>query len=844
MAGIKKERIFTTVKFIFPLFLLILAIYEIKKFAKGVNTELLKQEVSHLHISILALILIITLFSTFPMFFYDLILVRVLGLNVPRKELLEYSFIANSFSNLIGFGGLIGAMLRTFFYHDFEHDRRKLVVGITSVSLFYLTGISLFSWVVTIGYRHFSLFQKENWLYFAVLAVGFYLPIFVLVHIINAKKDERSLITLNIGVKLVGISFLEWFFVFLTILLLSELLGISIGVSNLIPIFIIASCAGIISMIPGGLGSFDLIFIWGMQDLHVPTEKVIVLLLFYRIGYYLLPFLVSLVMFVRSFWVKWNKSWSNLPSAILQGISHVILTLLVFASGLILLLSASVPGIMSRMRYAQELLSFPIMNLSHQLSVAAGFLLLGLSRGIEYSVKRTYELTVTALIFAAIFSIFKGIDYEEAIFLIIVAILLRLAKGQFYRESYVMTWGKTFFDVTLVLIITSMYLIIGYSNLPSAKKLIPSKFQQYVIVDSHDLFYSAIIGLLIAFIILMFGYLISNPKKWVMEPSIHQEKEIIKHLQEYQGKNLSHLIFLHDKYIFWNRKRNVLIAYQQYADKLVVLGDPIGEKSDISTAIEEFQQIADIHGFTPVFYQVSDEMLSYLHVGGYAFFKLGEEVLVDLNSLSFSDKKQETLQVTADKFKRKGYSVSIIKPPYSSDLLNKLRTVSEEWLQGSREKGFSYGFFDEDYLNRTEIALVKDQNSAIIGFANLISVYDDQLTLSVDLMRILPNAPTGTTDFMFLSLLSLAKENGYQRFNMGMTPLTNAGLSRFSFLSERIAAQIFLHSHFIYNNVRLDRLSENQTRIWEPKFLAYRRKSSLPFTMMQISLLISKKREK
>lgn len=842
MTGIKKERIFTTVKFIFPLFLLILAIYEIKKFAKGVNTELLGQEVSHLHISILALILIIALISTFPMFFYDVILVRVLGIKIQRKELLEYSFIANSFSNLIGFGGLIGAMLRTFFYHDFEHNRRKLVVGITSVSLFYLTGISLFSWVVTIGYRHFSLFQKEHWLYFAVLAVGFYLPIFVLVHIINAKKDEQSLITLNIGVKLVIISFLEWFFVFLTILLLSELLGISIGVRNLIPVFIIASCAGIISMIPGGLGSFDLIFIWGMQDLHVPNEKVIVLLLFYRLGYYLIPFLISLVMFVKSFWVKWNKSWSYLPSAILQGISHIILTLLVFASGLILLLSASVPGIMSRMRYAQELLSFPIMNLSHQLSVAAGFLLLGLSRGIEYSVKRTYELTVTALIFAAVFSIFKGIDYEEAIFLIIVAILLRLAKGQFYRESYVMTWGKTIFDVTLVLVITSMYLIIGYSNLPSAKKLIPNRLQQYVIVDSHDLFYSAIIGLLIAFIILMFGYLISNPKKWVMETSLQQENEIIKHLREYKGKNLAHLIFLHDKYIFWNQKRNVLIAYQQYADKLVVLGDPIGEKNDISSAIEEFQQIADIHGFTPVFYQVSDEMLSYLHVGGYAFFKLGEEALVDLNSISFIGAKQEILQGTADNFKKQGYSVSILKPPHSGDLLNKLRAVSEEWLEGSREKGFSYGFFNEDYLNRTEIALVKDQNSAIIGFANLIPVFDDQITSSFDLMRILPNAPAGITDFLIISLLDWAKENGYQRFNMGMTPLSNAGLSRFSFLSERIAAQIFLHSHFIYNKAGIDRLSENQTRIWEPKFLAYRRKSSLPFTMMQISLLISKKR--
>jgi phosphatidylglycerol lysyltransferase len=842
MTGIKKERIFTAVKFIFPLLLLILAIYEIKKFAKGVNVDLLRQEVNHLHFGILVVILVITVVAIFPMFFYDVILVRILGFRVPRKELLEYSFIANSFSNLIGFGGLIGAMLRTYFYHDYEHDKRRLVGGIASVSLFYLTGISLFSWVVTIGYRHFSLFEKEHWLYFAVLAVGLYLPVFVIVHIINNRKDEQSLISLYVGIKLVVVSIMEWLFVFLTILFLCHLLGISVGVHNLIPVFIIASCAGIISMIPGGLGSFDLLFIWGMHDLHAANEKVIVLLLFYRLGYYVLPFLISSVLFVKSFWVKWNKSWSNLPNAILQGVSHIMLTLLVFASGLVLLLSASVPGIMSRMRVAQELLSFPIMNLSHQLSVAAGFLLLGLSRGIEYSVKRTYELAMTVLIFAALFSIFKGIDYEEAIFLISVAILLRLAKGQFYRESYVMTWGKTIFDVTLVLVITSMYLVIGYSNLPSAKRIIPSKLQQYVIVDYHDLFTSALIGLLIALIIMLFGYLISNPKKWVMEKSFHQDKEITKHLQIYKGKNLSHLIFLHDKYVFWNRKRNVLIPYQRYADKLVALGDPIGEKKDISTAIEEFQQNADLHGFTPAFYQVSDEMLSYLHVGGYAFFKLGEEAFVDLHSFYLSEHTVNGLQVVAKKFKQDGFSFSIVKPQHSFNLLNELRKVSDDWLEGNREKGFSFGFFDEAYLNRTEIALVKDRNYNIIGFVTLMPGYDDHLTAAVDLIRILPKAPNGTMEFLFQSLFDWAKNNEYQRFNLGMTPLTNVGLSRFSFLSERIAAQIFLHSHFIYHNQGLKRFTEKYSNMMEPKFLAYRRKSSLPFTMMQISLLISKKR--
>ena len=75
---------------------------------------------------------------------------------------------------------------------------------------------------------------------------------------------------------------------------------------------------------------------------------------------------------------------------------------------------------------------------------------------------------------------------------------------------------------------------------------------------------------------------------------------------------LSHLIFFHDKYIYWNRRKNVLISFQQYADKLVIFGDPIGERSELANAIEEFQEISDRYGYTPVFYQVSDDMFPYL----------------------------------------------------------------------------------------------------------------------------------------------------------------------------------------------------------------------------------------
>ncbi|OIK11556.1 lysylphosphatidylglycerol synthetase [Bacillus sp. MUM 116] len=840
--GIKKEKLLKSLKFIFPLFLLIFAIVEIKKFTGNINGQLLEDELKQLHFSILVLILAITFVAVLPMLLYDVILVRILGLKVPKKELLEQSFIANAFSNLIGFGGIIGAMLRTYFFHSLEQDKRKLLGAIATVSLFYLTGISVLSWFVMLFYHHFPLFEDVKWLFFAVLGVGLYLPVFLFIHIIKNKKDRPSLVTTNSAVKLIIVSVIEWFAVFMAIWILSHILGIALTFEQLFPVYIIAACAGIISMIPGGLGSFDLVFIWGMQDLHIPQEKVIVLLLFYRFGYYILPFLVSIVLFVKMYWEKWNRTWSNLPKLIVQGFSHIVLTLMVFLSGLILLLSASVPGIMSRLRIAQELLSFPIINVSHQLSVAAGFLLLGLSRGIEYRVKRTYELTMFVLILAALFSIFKGIDYEEAIFLIIVALLLRMAKGQFYRESYVLTWGKTLFDVTLILIITSMYILIGYLNLPSAKLPMPRTLLPYIIVDYQDLFNSAIIGLIIAFLILVFGYLSSKPKNWKFEKSINQEKEILTHLTKYKAKVLSHLIFLHDKYIFWNSKRNVLISFQQYADKLVILGDPIGEKRELANAIEEFQGISDLHGFTPVFYQVSDDILPLLYGSGYAFFKLGEEAYVNLKTFSLSENNMKDLRSLRNKFVREDYQVDIVIPPYSEGVLNELNDISNDWLQGRTEKGFSVGFFDRDYLNKGPVALAKDENNQILGFITIMQVHDNQNTVSIDLMRLKPNSPEGLFDFLILSLIDWAKELGYDRFNMGMAPLANVGMSRFASLSEKIASQIFFHGHFIYHFQGLRKFKEKYTNIWEPKYLAYRRKSSLPFTMAQITLLISKKR--
>ena len=91
----------------------------------------------------------------------------------------------------------------------------------------------------------------------------------------------------------------------------------------------------------------------------------------------------------------------------------------------------------------------------------------------------------------------------------------------------------------------------------------------------------------------------------------------------------------------------------------------------------------------------------------------------------------------------------IIKPPFTHELLNELKEVSDDWLQGRREKGFSLGFFNEDYLNKAEIAILKDNASQNIAFTSLMPVYDNNKSISVDLMRFKPGFAFRNDGFYF-----------------------------------------------------------------------------------------------
>lgn len=450
MSFITKDRIMLLLKILFPVTLLLLVSLEFRDMFLTIDFGLLMKYIDKLDFLELVLIVVFGFIALSPMYFYDHFLSKYLNAQISVKQLTKYSLISNSFSNLLGFGGLIGIALRTYFYKEYEQDKKRLMKGIAFITMFYLTGVSFLTWVILFDSWKMPLIQNHHWLMVTTLVVSAILPILIISYFIKKTNLHKIIKSRTMAASLLGASILEWSFIYFYLYWLACLVDLPVGGWDFLKIFLIAVGAGIVSMIPGGIGAFDLVFLWGLEYIGVSTEKLLVVLLLYRIGYYFIPFFTGLILLIRDLWKKWNKYWNNIPRAVVQNISHFFLTILVFLSGILLLISGAVPGILERLRLTEQFISLPVMNISHHVSVGAGLVLLGLARGIEYREKRTYHLTLFVLAIAAVTTFLKGLDYEEATIIVVVLILLLLSRGKFYRESFVLTWGKICFDIIVI----------------------------------------------------------------------------------------------------------------------------------------------------------------------------------------------------------------------------------------------------------------------------------------------------------------------------------------------------------------------------------------------------------
>ncbi|MEO7775846.1 MAG: phosphatidylglycerol lysyltransferase domain-containing protein, partial [Steroidobacteraceae bacterium] len=294
-----------------------------------------------------------------------------------------------------------------------------------------------------------------------------------------------------------------------------------------------------------------------------------------------------------------------------------------------------------------------------------------------------------------------------------------------------------------------------------------------------------------------------------------------------------------DKRLLFNEAGDAFIMYQIAGRSWIALGDPVGPREKHEELVWRFRELSDRHGGRAAFYQVSGERLPLYVDLGLAALKLGEEARIPLEFFSLEGSARAELRTQRRRAEKDGASFEVLPPEAVAPLMPKLKAVSDAWLEDKAvaEKGFSVGFFSEEYLQRFPIALVRTEGS-VAAFANLWMTADRE-EISVDMMRFGPDAPRAAMDYLFIELMLWGSSNGYKYLNIGMAPL--AGLEKHPLAPawHRVGNFVFRYGEHFYNFDGLRRYKEKFNPEWEPKYLVAPGGLALPRILIDVSVLIA-----
>jgi phosphatidylglycerol lysyltransferase len=299
-------------------------------------------------------------------------------------------------------------------------------------------------------------------------------------------------------------------------------------------------------------------------------------------------------------------------------------------------------------------------------------------------------------------------------------------------------------------------------------------------------------------------------------------------VERFGRSSLARFTLFPDKYSYFSPGGSV-IAYTLKGRVALALGDPIGPETDAGEAIRRFQAYCQGNDWVPGFYQTLPDYLKHYKAVGFQALHIGNEGIVTLADFSLEGRAGKSLRGAVNRLSRLGYQMVLHGPPLPDALLEELRLVSDQWLamMHGREKGFSLGWFDDEYIRHSPAMAVHAADGTVTAFANIVSEFQRN-EITIDLMRRRPTAEAGTMDFLFVFLLQWAKAQGYASFNLGLSPLAGVGLGSGDSRVERALHYIYEHVNQFYNFKGLHAFKEKFHPQWSPRYLVYLNAANLP----------------
>lgn len=525
-----------------------------------------------------------------------------------------------------------------------------------------------------------------------------------------------------------------------------------------------------------------------------------------------------------------------------------LLALIAAAAGLIGIISAATPEWPGRLSLVREYLSTSTPDVADGLVVASSIGLLLLARGLARRRHRAWQAAVLILGISAVLHLIKGLDVEEAIFDVVVLMLLVRKRRAFYAYgdprgpqragvaalqafAALLTYGMVAITIHDAVrgdafrpfdsLRTVLYGLLGQDYQTD-----PGRFQHEVTLSL------AVATVTCAAYVVWLAVRSQHPKAGASE----RDRSDARQLVEQRGyDSLAWFALRRDKSYFFDAERRAFIAYRAAGGFAVVSGDPIGEPDAFDAVADGFLRHCHDRAWRVSALGVGPAGRALWEARGLRTFYVGDEAIVRPADFSLEGRQIRKVRQSVTRLQKAGYSCRVMRAgALGPDTWSQVEQINEAWLDGAPERGFSMAIDDMRAPEHATavLALALDPEGLVAGFVHLAPV-PASAGLSLSTMRRLPDTPNGLMEFVLCETFVWAREHGIARVSLNFAAFgellrAEGGLAR----RQRVMRFALGKADRYFQVERLLAFNRKFLPLWEPRYAAFESYSDIPLAAL------------
>ena len=478
-------------------------------------------------------------------------------------------------------------------------------------------------------------------------------------------------------------------------------------------------------------------------------------------------------------------------------------------------------------------------------TLAISVALLIVAGGLVRRRHRSWQAAVVMVSMVAVLHVIKGLDVEEASASLLLLLGLLMWRRYFDVEGDPET-PRTFRRHLLValagLLALGFLLIEGQSMLegdllPPVQATVellhnvgglgPERLEGRgsVAVSRAILLYSIVAAAWLLFLWL-------KPRRQYVRQHARDRADARRIVLETGTDTLDYFALRRDKDYFFGAERDAFIAYRVSGGVALISGDPVGRTSACAELVRSFVQFGHRHGWRIAAIGVGPDFVPTYEAAGLRTVYIGDEAVVDPRTFSLEGRAIRKVRQSVNRLEKAGYSVIVRRrDELTPELLSSLLRVSQLWLGGQPERGFSMAMDDlwapEHASAVFAIALAADGRPH--GFIHFVPVPRAR-SLSLSAMRRLPDTPNGLMEYVLCETFAWGRDNDVERVSLNFNAFGELLRSEEEDLPawERVLKTTLAKADRYFQVERLLGFNRKFFPRWEPRHAAFEQRRDLP----------------